>query len=273
MKTFVTRTISALVAVVLVYLLYYFWQVRGLKVLPIIAALVGGYELIGILFTPESSKFNRVVFYLFLIFIFVLSSALPQHSAIIFAFFSVCFCLVSLLVQDRFKSLEALTTFQAKSLLGFFYVGLLPTFSLQILNLTHGLSWFLTMLGIVFSGDIGAYITGMLFGKKKLMPMISPKKTIEGSVGGLVFSVVTGLYCQNVLLGHIPTLPMLVLSLACAIAAQFGDLFESQLKRVADVKDSGKIMPGHGGLLDRIDGILFASPILLFGALILEQRL
>jgi phosphatidate cytidylyltransferase len=135
---------------------------------------------------------------------------------------------------------------------------------MQILLQPLGATWFLIMLFVVFSGDVGAYIFGLSLGKNKLMPQISPKKTIEGSLGGFVFSIFSGL----ILLVWIPIGPALSTILLCffaALFAQMGDLFESLLKRVADVKDSGRIFPGHGGLLDRIDGILFACPVFLLG--------
>lgn len=272
MKSFVTRAISAVIAISIFFAIYYFRGNDGIKVVAFLAVLVGAYELVKILFTSEDSKLNRFVFYCFIVLIFILSTQYPRHSGVIFSFFSVCFCLVSLLTQNKFHNLQALTSFQAKSVLGFLYVGLLPSFAVGILDLPNGTIWFLTLLAVVFAGDTGAYLVGMTLGKKKLMPMISPKKTVEGAIGGLFFSSVAG-FSLGFYLPNVPTFHLLVLSLATAIAAQFGDLFESQLKRVADVKDSGAIMPGHGGVLDRLDGVLFASPILFFGAIILENLL
>lgn len=267
---FIPRLFSAIVAILALFSLDYFLKERGLKLLAIFAVVVGGAELVRILFRPIDSRLNRLTFYFFLLCIFALSSTHPAHSGLVFSFFTICFCLVSLLTQKKFENLAALTSFQAKSILGFFYVGLLPAFAVQIVDLPQGRLWFITLLAVVFAGDIGAYLTGMSFGRRKLMPMVSPKKTLEGAAGGLVFSVATGLFLAPIL-GH-AFLPLAVLAAAMAIVGQFGDLFESQLKRVADLKDSGQIMPGHGGVLDRIDGVLFASPILLLGATLLEKR-
>lgn len=271
MNSFLKRVISAVVGLAVIWGLWSFLGVLGLKLLAVFAVLVGGWELVGILFKPNDSRAHRAGFYFFLLCIFALSTIYPPHAAIIFAFFSICFCLLSLLTQNKFTSLETMTSFQAKSILGFLYVGLLPSFAVRILELPQGVLWFLVLLGVVFAGDIGAYITGMLFGRRKLMPLISPKKTIEGALGGLVCSVFVG--AVGAVLLNKPIAFVVLLSAATAIVAQFGDLFESQLKRVADVKDSGRIMPGHGGVLDRIDGVLFASPIILLGAILLENRL
>jgi phosphatidate cytidylyltransferase len=272
MKSFVTRVISALVALAVLFSLYHFLGNDGFKIIALFAVLIGAFELIRILFKPEDSKLNRFVFYIFVLSIFLISARYPSYSAVIFAFFSICFCLISLLTQNKFEDLASLTAFQAKSIMGFLYIGLLPSFAVQIIDLPRGATWFLTLLVVVFFGDIGAYAAGLSLGKRKLMPSISPKKTIEGAIGGLITSAVAGMMMGHLLV-DVPTFYLLILSLVTAVAGQFGDLFESQLKRVADLKDSGGIMPGHGGVLDRLDGVLFACPIIYLGAMIIEHQL
>ena len=125
-------------------------------------------------------------------------------------------------------------------------------------------NWLFFALVIIWSTDTGAYFVGKYWGKRKLAPNVSPKKTWEGLFGGvflaLVMSVAT-LYIftmpvQSILLNRLFTVIVLVSVLSVA-----GDLFESILKREAEVKDSGSLLPGHGGLLDRIDGLLFALPL------------
>jgi phosphatidate cytidylyltransferase len=131
----------------------------------------------------------------------------------------------------------------------------------------------LLLLALVWAADIGAYFTGRTFGRNKLCPNVSPGKTIEGALGGVILSLVVGaLYV--LMTTDKPTLEIYfnfgVLSLIVSLVSILGDLFESILKRLADVKDSGKILPGHGGLLDRIDSLTCAAPIffLLFSFLI-----
>lgn len=272
MKSFTTRAISALIAVFVLYFLNYQWGSIGLKAAVIFAVVLGNFELLKILFKPDLPVFSRYLFTGVSFLTFAFSAWLPSQAALIFAVFSIIFCLFSLANRDSFDELQDLSTFQAKSILGFFYLGLLPSFAYQILDLPHGLIWFVVLLAIVFMGDIGAYTAGLLVGRHKLMPSISPKKTIEGSLGGLAFSIATAAASQS-LLPHVALPSLLLLGLGVAVVAQFGDLFESLLKRVAEVKDSGQLMPGHGGILDRVDGVLFASPVLLFGALILEDLL
>lgn len=121
----------------------------------------------------------------------------------------------------------------------------------------------LCIMIIIWASDVGAYLFGIAFGQKnghKLFPSISPKKSWDGYFGGLFLSLAAGyaLYALN--LFNYSLLDVMILSLIINVTSTFGDLAESQLKRNFGVKDSGKIMPGHGGLLDRFDGALFAFP-------------
>jgi phosphatidate cytidylyltransferase len=180
---------------------------------------------------------------------------------------------LSLISLHNTGQLTRITDFQSKSALGIVYMGLSPAFILRILDLPQGLNWFIYLLGVVFSGDTFAYIFGILFGKNKIMPFVSPKKTWQGSLGGILGSLLAGFICWKTLLPEINLSATLILAAISGFVGQFGDFFESLLKRVADVKDSGRIMPGHGGVLDRIDGILFAGPVVLFGVLIFSHLL
>ena len=115
---------------------------------------------------------------------------------------------------------------------------------------------------IIWASDVGAYCVGMLLGKysKKLFPSVSPKKTWAGFWGGLVFAILAGLILVWTGLWTYPWYHAVILSIIMHVAGVFGDLFESQWKRVCDIKDSGNIIPGHGGMMDRFDSALFAIP-------------
>ena len=115
---------------------------------------------------------------------------------------------------------------------------------------------------IIWASDVGAYCVGMLLGKysKKLFPSVSPKKTWAGFWGGLVFAVLAGLILDWTGLWTYPWIHAVILSVVMHVAGVYGDLFESQWKRVCEVKDSGNIIPGHGGMMDRFDSALFAIP-------------
>ncbi|GAA5346245.1 phosphatidate cytidylyltransferase [Planifilum fimeticola] len=140
---------------------------------------------------------------------------------------------------------------------GALYIGFGFSYMIQMRWMTDGLLWSLFVLGVIWAGDTGAYFVGRKFGKRKLCPEISPNKTVEGSAGGLILSVIAGLSIASA----IPALDWqssLVLALLIAVAGQLGDLVESAIKRTTGVKDSGGLLPGHGGVLDRFDSLLFA---------------
>ena len=137
---------------------------------------------------------------------------------------------------------------------GFVYA-LLPALALLWIRErdAHGLELLLWVFLVTWSTDIGAYFVGRAVGKRKLAPSISPGKTVEGLVGGMaVAAVVGGAFALVMGLGK----PLLILAPLFALAAQAGDLFESGMKRRAGVKDSGTWLPGHGGVLDRLDGLV-----------------
>ncbi|MBI5577101.1 MAG: phosphatidate cytidylyltransferase [Deltaproteobacteria bacterium] len=150
----------------------------------------------------------------------------------------------------------------AFSVLGVVYIGgFLSTWPRTIL-LPGGGQWVLFGIGSVAAGDTLAYFVGRAFGKRPLAPTVSPKKTVEGAAGGLAASMIFGGAYAAYFLPDVPSWFSLAASAAVGIAGQCGDLFESMLKRAADVKDSGGLLPGHGGLLDRVDGIIAAGPVL-----------
>lgn len=148
----------------------------------------------------------------------------------------------------------------AYTFFGVFYVaGLLGSFIL-IRNLAEGHYWVFFVLLVVWLGDTTAYYVGRRFGRRLLAPVISPKKTVEGAVAGLLGSLAGGWAAQIWFVPDIGLVHCLIMALICGMIGQLGDLAESLLKRSAHAKDSGSLIPGHGGILDRIDGLLFAGP-------------
>lgn len=153
---------------------------------------------------------------------------------------------------------------QGLSVLGLFYCALCSSLTVQVLTLPSGAEWFLTLLAVVFFGDSFAFFAGSAFGKHKLAPSVSPKKTWEGAAGGIAGSILFGWLFSVWFLEGVTFFEIAGIAVVTGILGQFGDLFESLTKRVAGVKDSGKIMPGHGGVLDRIDGVLIGGPAFYF---------
>lgn len=256
------RVISALAALALILATAYFYgpiAVCALGTFICFIAILEYYKLTLSLFSaPPSFKILFLTVSAALLFCTIWMDNLILS---IWGLAGGFFVFSSLLILGKKVSQEDLLTILSRCGLGFLYVALLPSLALRLLRLEDGLSWFFLLLGIVFMGDICAYFGGKFLGVKKLMPSLSPSKTIAGAISGLVgSSLIAGSYYFYFLS---PPLAFLVLAgLIAGAIAQSGDLFESLLKRVAKVKDSGNIMPGHGGVLDRLDGVYFASPVI-----------
>ena len=167
-----------------------------------------------------------------------------------------------ILMQFKRRDSSGVIVDISTTLFGILYVSWFFSFLIKIRYLPGGLGFLIALLLITKLGDIGAYLVGSKWGKKLLMPHISPKKTIEGSLGGLIFSILGGLACKGLLpFGYGQ---LLVISVSLGILGQLGDLSESLLKRDCQVKDSGNIFPGMGGVLDEIDSLLFTAPVFYF---------
>ena len=163
-------------------------------------------------------------------------------------------CSIITMLQCKKNIMDIIVTF-----FGIFYVEILLDFIVLIMNNFpdgHKLVWLVFI--IAFMTDTFAYFSGYLFGKHKLIPNVSPKKTIEGSIGGILGSTICCL-----IFGHIFNLNMvlmLILGSIGSIIAQIGDLFASSIKRYVGIKDYGNLIPGHGGILDRFDSVILVTP-------------
>lgn len=166
-------------------------------------------------------------------------------------------CLVALF---RIGEIRAAVGDVALRLFGFLYVPLLLGQMILLRNEPHGVAWIFLLLVIVMCGDTGAYYVGSTLGRRKLYPVVSPNKSVEGSIGGLAGSLVGALIASRTFFPELTIVDCCGTALLLGPMGQLGDLFESLLKRSCGVKDSGTIIPGHGGILDRLDSILFAAP-------------
>ncbi len=146
---------------------------------------------------------------------------------------------------------------------GLFYTFLFYTYFLDIRAFPSGFFWILFVMVLIWIGDSAAYFVGVNFGKNKLSPNLSPKKSIEGAVGGIGFTVAAALIVGLVSV-HFTPFQGFGLGLMVSVVAIFGDLLESSIKRSAGVKDSGNFLPGHGGILDRFDSALLVVPLAYF---------
>lgn len=146
------------------------------------------------------------------------------------------------------------------TILGVLYISLFLSYLILLYGGHAGKDWIFFILIVLWCNDSGAYLIGRMVGKHRLSPLVSPGKTVEGAVGGVVFSLIAAVFARAVLLEALSLNQALLLALVISATGQAGDLCESTLKRHFGVKDSGALLPGHGGMLDRIDSLLFAAP-------------
>lgn len=148
------------------------------------------------------------------------------------------------------------------SIFSLIYLVFTPMIFLKLREFHRGEFWVLYFLLLVWATDIAGYFVGISFGKRRLYEMISPQKTIEGAIGGVAFSLIVSVCFKMAMLLKISTLGAICIPILVGTFAQIGDLCESMLKRTFSIKDTGGILPGHGGVLDRFDGVVFALPIM-----------
>jgi phosphatidate cytidylyltransferase len=155
-----------------------------------------------------------------------------------------------------------------KQIQGVVYIPVLLALLIPIRQAPQGFGLIFTLVFVVFAGDTLALYVGTFLGRHKLCPTISPKKTVEGALGGLGGNLLAGSIMKLAMFPDVTWLEGAIFCLAVGAAGQIGDLFESQMKRDSGIKDSGSILPGHGGMLDRIDALLFAGPV-AYGLIVL----
>jgi phosphatidate cytidylyltransferase len=187
----------------------------------------------------------------------------PMIPLLTFTALVLGFCLVELFA---WSDIPTAAGDAAVLLMGFVYVPLLMAHLVMIRQLPHGIPWLFLIMVIVMSGDSAAYYVGSTFGKTKLYPEVSPKKSVEGSLGGLAGSLIGAFLWKALFFHELRPLDCVATALLLGVLGQLGDLFESLLKRSCGVKDSGTIFPGHGGVLDRLDSLLFAGPAAFYYA-------
>jgi phosphatidate cytidylyltransferase len=155
------------------------------------------------------------------------------------------------------------------AVLGAAYPGVLLAALLPLRQMARGEWWILLTLAVTWLNDSFAYFTGRAFGRHKLYERISPSKTWEGAFGGAVGSIIAAVVVQRIWIPELPTWGAALIGAGSAVVGPIGDLSESMLKRAYGAKDSGRLLPGHGGLLDRIDSLLFNAPFVLLCARLL----
>lgn len=273
-----TRIIAGLFAAIILVSLIFYASMNLLTGVVLLVSLFSYYEFEGMFF-PEKNKF-RTVSVLVFILLTVFAIRVDLQSAFLALIFSFCILAIHhVLLVGRRGDNRKIVQSVSSVYLGYLYIVTLTGFILPILEWPElGRYYFLLLCLWVFVGDTTAYFVGKFFGKHTLASHISPKKTLEGAAGAVFSSVVVGFVWLYFILPNDWDLAfglrILLFAPLVSILAQLGDLFESMLKRSKATKDSGAFLPGHGGLLDRIDGLVFAAPAFyLFLQYVLEGTL
>lgn len=256
------RILSALVGVPFLLLFTYFggWFLAGMVM---VVSLIALNEYLDIGRKANILKHNKLVIFIYCV-IWSIVLLTGWHNLILpltIGWFILIFGSYAIYYPDiTFSEVSYL-------FLSIFYpVGLFCLLN-YLRALENGLLWCLFAFFVVWISDTGAFFIGTAFGRRKLAPKVSPNKSIEGALGGIIAGGLVGMgFALFTEIGS--PIPMFLLAVASSIAAIVGDLFESALKRTAGVKDSGKLIPGHGGVLDRFDSLLFALPVIFFAVLL-----
>ena len=198
-----------------------------------------------------------------LIMLVIMAAFILHDLSVEIGMFTALLVIPASYVFSKTKPLQDSLPSSAIAVLATTYVGLLGGSLIRLRNdFPVGSKLVFFLLLVVWLGDSGAYYVGKKFGKHKMSPRISPKKTFEGLIGGITTSIITAVVIHFTFFREFPLLHAIIAGVILSFAGVVGDLAESMWKRSAEVKDSGTLIPGHGGFLDRFDSILFTAPIL-----------
>lgn len=261
------RWLTSIVAVPVLSALILYGPMGSFVALIAVVGAIAAYEYFFIIFAGDKSRiFSPVPVWCALSGLLILVAAGGMRVDLLFLFVWVSFAGMAVLSMHRFSASHGREMLDLVSR-GIQFTVYIPLPLATIIFLRggpDGVAWIFFLVFIIFLGDVGAFYAGTYLGRHKLHPAISPGKTVEGAIGGLAANVVVALAFKAVFLPDLPNLLVLIFAPLAGIVGQLGDLFESELKRTSQIKDSGSILPGHGGILDRIDALIFAAPLAYF---------
>jgi phosphatidate cytidylyltransferase len=221
------------------------------------------------LYQPEADAFRRlkaIILGSVLLLSFCTAQRVTQlcnPSGPLFVLVGILFILF-LFYLVTYNHIPDLTKDLMVTVLGILYIPLLLGHFIWLRYLNDGQWWIFWLLMVIMASDTGAFYSGRALGKTKLYPEVSPGKTWAGVIGGLIAALIVGFALGRWALPWVSQVVLVELALLLALVGLLGDLFESMLKRQAEVKDSSGLLPGHGGMLDRLDSLLFAAPAVLY---------
>lgn len=256
------RILTSLIAFPLLSLLIWKGSLPVFSIFIGLVALLALYEYGRIVFFDRpAAVFSPIAIWGAATGLLIIGAAGVNSFSLIGGLLVVNFMGAAVLSMPAYKTGVGIMDVVEKQIQGVLYVPASLAFIVLIRQDPFGVAWVFFLLFIVFAGDVGAFYAGKFLGRHKLSPAISPNKTVEGSFGGLVLCILVGYGFARLFLPHLICPALFLMFVMVNFFAQAGDLFESELKRAGGIKDSGNILPGHGGILDRIDALLFAAPV------------
>lgn len=259
-----TRVLTSIVLVPVFFAVVWLLPPAYFAGLAIIAAAIGQYELYTMARTRGITPLMITGIVLGSLIVLTFYRPIPPYRGGLH--FWITLCVVAVIVARLFSRRPVDGAFEdiAVTVFGIVYVALLFAFQVAIHAGPFGKKWLVFLYLVIWASDTGAYYIGTAFGKHRLYEKISPKKSIEGLLGGVLASILVAVLCKLWLAPSLGIIEAAILGAVLALAGTVGDLAESLIKRSAGVKDAGTIIPGHGGILDRMDSMLFAAPVLFF---------
>ncbi|MBT4708773.1 MAG: phosphatidate cytidylyltransferase [Flavobacteriaceae bacterium] len=268
MKEFYTRSLTAIAyATVLLFSLFineYFFYFVGF-----VCSLILVFEFIKLIanynhkfLSSDTGKSNLILYLTFPLYI---SLFLLSYNWVFQLFFLIIIIITNILLGVSLlkKKLFSFSILKNRFIGHFYLVGsLVILFSMPTISEIYNPNYVFCFLSLIWVSDSAAYVFGVNFGKRPLLKSVSPKKSIEGFIGGIIFSIMLSIIFYNYLNLGFSIVQWVILGLLVPSAGALGDLVQSQFKREAGVKDSGNWLPGHGGLYDRMDSIIFAGPFI-----------
>ena len=272
MSNLTQRVLTAVVGVPLLYFIFYLGGIPFL-ILILLLILFGNIELFKLL-EAKGIQTERELGIAFSLALGIAAYFGHFYFAVVFSFAVIIIFLLALRRQDLSNAIIALST-------GFFaiiYIGWFLSHAILLRNIDHNLNlktyvetvqghsdigffYIFLVVSCTFLNDTGAYFIGRWKGKRKLIPHVSPGKTLEGTIGGIISSAIAAIVGNLIFKSPIEYHWVVLFGLVIGIVAVLGDLTESLIKRSAEAKDSGGILPGHGGILDRFDSLIFTFPV------------
>ena len=255
------RVLTGAVTIPCLYLLIGYGPEPTLFILVLIAVALGSHEFYSLVL-PENKRHEKAIGILLGM---VLASVIYfGNPSLLYAPLSFTIIFLSITYMLKSTNFALAISKMALTLFGILYIGLLLSYVTLIGKIAPGKQWVFFLVSTVWAADIGGFFIGSLLGRRKLFPKVSPNKTIEGLGGGVGGAIAAALLCRKLFFSDLDVSHCIFLGFSLTLFGQMGDFAESMIKRSAHVKDSSGLVPGHGGMLDRLDSFLFSAPFLYY---------